>query len=116
MSKFGLQNQIYLYSLETKDFYTDKENELNELYFEQLILKKQYKEESTKLSIKIKKLDKNDALKRIFKQVYMPKEPMAVVNTMQLIDRLLSSCQLWIIHCNMDENAGEIAYKTIFAE
>ena len=54
-----LSNQIYLYSLETKDFYTDKENELNELYFEQLILKKQYKDEILKLNRRIKKLDAN---------------------------------------------------------
>lgn len=64
----------------------------------------------------VEKIKKEDSINRIFNQVYMPKEPMAVVNTMQLIDRLLSTCQFWIIHCNMDENAGEIAYKTIFAE
>lgn len=62
----------------------------------------------------VEKIDKKSAIDRIFKQVYMPKSPMAVVNTMQLIDRLLTCCDLWIIHCNVDENAGEIAYKAIF--
>lgn len=62
----------------------------------------------------VEKAEKTVVIDRIFNQVYMPKEPMAVVKTMRLIDRLLSSCQLWIIHCNMDENAGEIAYKQIF--
>lgn len=62
----------------------------------------------------VRKTDKKAALDRIFKQVYMPKAPMAIVKTMQLVDRLLSCCELWVIHCNMDDNAGEIAYKSIF--
>ncbi len=57
---------------------------------------------------------KEDVIERIFNQVYMPKDPIAVTKTMELIDRLLSNCSLWIIHCNMDENAGKIAYKQIF--
>ncbi len=61
------------------------------------------------------KITKDEALPRIFNQVYMPiKNPQAVTKTMELIDRLLSGCELWIIHCNMDENAGEIAYNNIF--
>ena len=63
----------------------------------------------------VEQVDKKDAIDRIFNQVYMPKDPMAVVNTMQLIDRLLSFCKLWTIHCNMEPQAAEIAYKTIFA-
>lgn len=62
----------------------------------------------------VEQVDKKDAIDRIFNQVYMPKNPMAVVNTMQLIDRLLSCCKLWTIHCNMELQAAEIAYKTIF--
>ncbi len=64
----------------------------------------------------VEPMDKKDAIDRIFNQVYMPKDPIAVMNTMQLIDRLLSSCKLWTIHCNMDADAGETAYKTIFRE
>lgn len=64
----------------------------------------------------VEPMDKKDAIDRIFNQVYMPKDPVAVMNTMQLIDRLLSCCKLWTIHCNMDADAGETAYKTIFGE
>ncbi len=61
------------------------------------------------------KITKDEALPRIFNQVYMPtKDTDAVTKTMELIDRLLSGCELWIIHCNMDENAGEIVYNNIF--
>ena len=62
----------------------------------------------------VEPIEKADAIDRIFNQVYMPKDPVAVMNTMQLIDRLLSCCKLWTIHCNMNPEAAEIAYKTIF--
>lgn len=62
----------------------------------------------------VEPVKKEDVINLIFNQVYMPKDPVAVMNTMQLIDRLLSSCQLWKIHCNMEAEAAEIAYETIF--
>ena len=49
MSKFGLQNQIYLYSLETKDFYTDKELKINEHYFKSLLVRKNVKNKINKI-------------------------------------------------------------------
>lgn len=39
----SLKNQVLLYSLETKDFYTDKEFEFNEKYFKALRIKKRIK-------------------------------------------------------------------------
>lgn len=62
----------------------------------------------------VESIDKDSAVKRIMNQVYMPRDPAAVMKTIQLADRLLSCCNLWVIHCNMDDNAGEIAYKAIF--
>ena len=44
----------------------------------------------------------------------MQKNPVALMNTMKLVDRLLSCCDFWIIHCNMEPEAAEIAYNTIF--
>lgn len=61
----------------------------------------------------VEKVNKKDAVNLILNQVYMPKDPMALMNTMQLIDRLLSSCSLWIIHCNMEPEAAKIAYEAI---
>ena len=55
-----------------------------------------------------------DVLNLIFNQVYMPKNPLAVMSTMQLINRLVNSCSLWKIKCNMDISAAETAYNTIF--
>lgn len=62
----------------------------------------------------VDKVDKQAAINLIFNQVYMPKDSVAVANTMQLIDRLLSCCSIWKIHCNMDIQAAEIAYNAIF--
>lgn len=59
------------------------------------------------------RVSKSDAVNLIFNQVYMPKDPMAAMNTVGLIDRLLSSCNLWKIKCNMDISAAETAYNTI---
>ncbi len=63
----------------------------------------------------VEKVSKDAVVERILNQVYMPlKNPEALLKTMELIDKLLSETETWIIHCNMDENAGEIAYKSIF--
>lgn len=62
----------------------------------------------------VEPMKKEDVIDLIFNQVYMPKDPVAVMSTMQLIDRLLSCCKLWKIHCNMEDEAAKIAYNTIF--
>ena len=61
----------------------------------------------------VEKANKKDIVNHIFNQVYMPKDPVAIMNTMQLIDRLLNCCNLWVIHCNMEPEAAEIAYNAI---
>ena len=61
------------------------------------------------------KIGKNHALTRILNQVYMPRtNPLATAKTLELVNRLMETCELWIVHCNMDESAGEVAYKSIF--
>ena len=59
-------------------------------------------------------MDRSDAINRIMNQVYMPSDPAALLKTMQLIDRLINSCQLWLIRCNMEPEAAQIAFQTIF--
>lgn len=60
------------------------------------------------------KMGKQEAVNLIFNQVYMPKDSAAAVETMKLINRLISSCRLWKIKCNMDIEAAETAYNKIF--
>ncbi|MBR7071138.1 MAG: hypothetical protein IKI29_03125 [Clostridia bacterium] len=61
-------------------------------------------------------LQKKDVVNRIMNQVYRPHDSVSVLKTMQLIDRLLSCCDLWQINCNMDPSAAETAYKEIFKQ
>ena len=62
----------------------------------------------------VEKVEKSEVINRIFKQVYMPKDPIAVMKTMELVDRMLSTCNLWIIHCNMEDDAALVSYNAIF--
>ena len=62
----------------------------------------------------VTKIDKSEAVNRIMKQVYMPKDPIALTKTLGLIDRLINSCELWIIHCNMEPESAKVAYDAIF--
>lgn len=61
-------------------------------------------------------LEKSDAVNLIFNQVYMPKDPAAMAQTLQLIDRLLSCCKLWKIKCNMEPAAAETSFNAIFGK
>lgn len=56
----ALENQIYLYSLETRDFYTDKEKDLNDIYFDFLFFKGRIKKRIGKSERTIKKLKKEE--------------------------------------------------------
>lgn len=62
------------------------------------------------------KLEPSQVLDLILNQVYMPKNQLAVLNTMKLVDRLLNKCTFWKIRCNTDISAAEVAYNTILGE
>ena len=64
----------------------------------------------------VEKMKPSEIIDLIFNQVYMPKDPIAVANTMQLINRFINCCSIWKIHCNMDISAAEVAYNTIFGK
>lgn len=64
----------------------------------------------------VEKMDPKDAVNRILNQVYMPKNPLALAKTIELINRLMNSCELWKINCNMDPEAAEVAYNAIFGK
>ena len=62
----------------------------------------------------VEKLEPSEIIDLIFNQVYMPKDPVAVANTMGLINRFINCCSIWKIHCYMDISAAEVAYNNIF--
>ncbi len=59
-------------------------------------------------------LETDAAVSLLFNQTYMPRDPAAVAATMAMMNRLINSCRLWRIRCNMDISAAETAYKAIF--
>lgn len=61
-------------------------------------------------------INASDAVNRIFNQVYMPADSKAAACTLELVNRLLSSCKLWLIRCNMDISAAETSYNAIFGK
>lgn len=62
----------------------------------------------------VEKLDKQTMLNAILNQAYIPKSPQAIAKTLMLLDKMLSTCELWQINCNMEIDAAKVAYETIF--
>lgn len=60
------------------------------------------------------KITANEALKGIFSQLHIPKDPTAALKTLELLDKLLKAVNIWVIKCNTDISAAEVAYNTIF--
>lgn len=62
----------------------------------------------------VEKIEPKEAIEGVLNQIYMPKTPLAVANTIGLINRLSKDCQFWKIKCNMELDAAQVAYNTIF--
>lgn len=62
----------------------------------------------------VTKIEKTQAVERLMKQVYIPKNQEALKKTLELVNRLINSCELWVIHCNIDPESAKVAYETIF--
>ncbi|MBQ8202842.1 MAG: hypothetical protein IJZ75_00990 [Clostridia bacterium] len=63
---------------------------------------------------KAEELKKDEAADLLFSQVYMPKNPQSAAKTLELLEKLLNTCKLWKITCNLDNDAAKNPYKTIF--
>ena len=49
-------------------------------------------------------------------QLLLPAEPEAAGKTLELLDRLLSACNLWVIQCNISEEAAITAHNAIIGD
>ena len=48
--------------------------------------------------------------------VLSPAEPEAAGKTLELLDSLLSECNLWVIQCNISEEAAITAHNAIIGD
>ena len=61
----------------------------------------------------VEKADKEQYVNFIMQQVLHPTDPLMAIKSLELLDRLLSGCNLWVIKCNISEQAAQLAHDTI---
>lgn len=67
-------------------------------------------------SCSVEKADKGAYVNALMMQMLHPSDPEAAIKTLELSDRLLSSCNMWVIKCNISEDAARIAHDTIIGD
>ncbi len=64
----------------------------------------------------ISPLSTKDALDLIMMQILLPQEPVALSNTLDMVEQLLHTCRLWRIRCTPEEESAIVARKTMFGQ
>ncbi len=59
----------------------------------------------------IRRISRQEGYATLLQQVYRPREPLALAQTLQVLDRLLSQVELYRLGCNMDPEAAHISYQ-----
>lgn len=59
----------------------------------------------------IKQISKKEAYAMLLQQVYRPHEPVHMMKTMKLLDRMAEKVKIYSLSCNMDITAAEVAYN-----
>ena len=59
----------------------------------------------------ISPVTKGEAYSMLVQQIYRPADPLNMVRTMKLIDKLAGNTKLYRLVCNMEKEAAEVAYK-----
>lgn len=61
-----------------------------------------------------KRLNKEEGYMILLNQIYMPNDAQMRIKTLELADRIANSVNFWEISCNMDIQAAQVSYSTIF--
>jgi len=61
----------------------------------------------------IEHLSTTESYPIILQQVYRPNSEVLLTKTLDLIDKLVSSIDLWTLHCNKNIDAAKLAYETM---
>lgn len=57
----------------------------------------------------LKTISSSDALMKMISQCHRPSDPMKLINTLDLIDKILACVSLYDLGCNMDISAAELS-------
>jgi hypothetical protein len=52
----------------------------------------------------------------LMQQILLPADPLAAEKTLELLDRLLEVCKVWVIQCNITADAAITAHNAIIGE
>lgn len=58
-------------------------------------------------------LSKEEALNLLMLQIFLPPDPQATVATLDMLEKLLDTCNLWRIRCTPDKEAAILAHDVI---
>ena len=61
-------------------------------------------------------ISRTEATQRLSTQMVKPEDVSGVLKNMDFIEKLLISCRTWIIKCNMESEAAEVAYNSIYGK
>ena len=64
----------------------------------------------------IEGVEKSEVLPYLTTQVYVPKNGIKMVKTLDLIDSFIKGTDFYLLKCNMDISAAEVAYKGVFGK
>lgn len=62
---------------------------------------------------KISLLDKSEALTRILKQVYIPKNKNALSQTLSIISNIIENIPIYLLECDISDNAFETSFNVL---
>ena len=57
-----------------------------------------------------------EALELLMVQILLPQDPLALCNTLDMVEQLLKTCRLWRIRCTPEEESAIVARMTMFGE
>lgn len=61
----------------------------------------------------IRRIEANECLSLLFKQVYLPADTLAAGLTLELVDMLIKKVPLYILTCDMSEDAVKCSFETL---
>ena len=60
---------------------------------------------------RISEISADEALVRLFSQVYLPEDAVASAATLDLLGEFMKQTRFYLLHCNMEDEAAMVAYR-----